>query len=212
MRIFADRKIRQMEIKNIIFDFGDVLLDWNPRYLYEKHFEDKNEMNYFLENICNHDWNREQDRGRSFAEAVQILQKQFQEYHEQIAMYDDCWSTMLKSDIPETIKILNELSKTHKIFGLTNWSAEKIKIAYERFDFFKHFAGIVVSGEEKLVKPDHKIYEVLLQRFNIKAIESLFIDDNLANVEAARELGIHAVQFLDPQLLREELKRFNILP
>lgn len=201
-----------MEIKNIIFDFGDVLLDWNPRYLYEKHFEDKNEMEYFLENICNHDWNREQDRGRSFADAVQILQEQFPQYHEQIALYNEGWNTMLHSDIPGTVEILNQLSKTYKIYGLTNWSAEKIKHAYERFDFFKHFTGIVVSGEEKLVKPDHKIYELLTQRFNIKAAESLFIDDNLANVEAARELGIHAIQFSDPQSLREELKYFSVLP
>ncbi|WP_219222742.1 HAD family hydrolase [Pedobacter antarcticus] len=200
-----------MEIKNIIFDFGDVLLDWNPRYLYEKHFEDKNEMNYFLENICNHDWNREQDRGRPFAEAVQILQRQFPEYQEKIAMYDDCWATMLRSDIPETVEILNSVSKTHNIFGLTNWSAEKIKVAYERFDFLKQFDGIVVSGEEKLVKPDHRIYYLLLQRFGIKAQESLFIDDNPANVKAAQELGIYAIQFTTPQSLKEELKSFNIL-
>ncbi|WP_316742103.1 HAD family phosphatase [Pedobacter antarcticus] len=200
-----------MEIKNIIFDFGDVLLDWNPRYLYEKHFEDKNEMNYFLENICNHDWNREQDRGRPFAEAVQILQRQFPEYQEKIAMYDDCWATMLRSDIPETVEILNSVSKTHNIFGLTNWSAEKIKVAYERFDFLKQFDGIVVSGEEKLVKPDHRIYYILLQRFGIKAQESLFIDDNPANVKAAQELGIYAIQFTTPQSLKEELKSFNIL-
>lgn len=200
-----------MEIKNIIFDVGDVLLDWNPRYLYEKHFEDKNEMNYFLENICNHDWNREQDRGRPFAEAVQILQRQFPEYQEKIAMYDDCWATMLRSDIPETVEILNSVSKTHNIFGLTNWSAEKIKVAYERFDFLKQFDGIVVSGEEKLVKPDHRIYYLLLQRFGIKAQESLFIDDNPANVKAAQELGIYAIQFTNPQSLKEELKSFNIL-
>lgn len=200
-----------MEIKNIIFDFGDVLLDWNPRYLYEQHFEDKSEMDYFLNHICNHDWNREQDRGRTFAEAVQILQKQYPEYHKQIALFDDCWDTMLKSDIPGTVEILDQVSKTHHVFGLTNWSAEKIKIAYKRYDFLNQFDGIIVSGEEKLVKPDHRIYELLLQRFGIKAEESLFIDDNIANVEAARELGIHAIQFLDPQLLREELKRFNIL-
>lgn len=199
-----------MKIKNIIFDLGDVLLDWNPKYLYEKHFEDESEMNYFLTNICSHDWNREQDRGRSFAEAVQTLQQQFPAYHEQIAMYDDCWDTMLRSDIPGTVEILGQLSKTYNIFGLTNWSAEKIKVAYERFDFFKQFHGIIVSGEEKLIKPDHRIYELLLDRFGIKAEESLFIDDNPANVEAAREIDIRAIQFLDPKSLKEMLKGFGI--
>jgi 2-haloacid dehalogenase len=201
-----------MEIKNIIFDFGDVLLDWNPRYLYEQHFTDKCEMNYFLKNICNDDWNREQDRGRSFAEAVQILQEEFPEYREQIAMYNDCWDTMLRSDIPGTVEILSQISKTHKVFGLTNWSAEKIKVAYERYGFFKQFDGIIVSGEEKLIKPDPRIYELLLQRFGIKAEESLFIDDNPVNVEAAKKVGIYAIQFMDSHSLKEVLKSFNILP
>lgn len=201
-----------MEIKNIIFDFGDVLLDWNPKYLYEKHFTDQNEMDYFLENICNQDWNREQDRGRPFAEAVQMLQEQYPAYTEQIAMYDHLWNSMLKSDIPETVEILNQLHKTYPVYGLTNWSAEKIKFAYERFSFFEQFKGIVVSGEEKLIKPDHRIYELLLKRFGIKAGESLFIDDNLANVTAARKLGFHAIQFLDPPSLSMMLKSLTILP
>lgn len=199
-----------MEIKNIIFDFGGVLVDWNPRYLYKQHFEDENEMDFFLKNICTNDWNLEQDRGRPFAEAVQTLQEQFPEYHKQIGLFDENWGTMIRSDIPGTVEILNQLSKTHKIYGLTNWSAEKINIAYERFDFFSKFDGIVVSGEEKMIKPDHRIYELLLQRFGIKAEESLFIDDNPDNVEAARAVGIHAVQFVDPQSLKEALSAFNI--
>lgn len=200
-----------MEIKNIIFDFGGVLVDWNPRYLYENHFEDKAEMDLFLKNICNDDWNIEQDRGRSFAEAVQTLQRQFPEYHEQIAMYDDRWETMIKSEIPGTVEILRQLRKSHKLFGLTNWSAEKINIAYERFDFFSEFDGIVVSGEEKMIKPDHRIYELLLERFAIKAGESLFIDDNPVNIQAAGEVGIHTILFVDPPSLRTALQKFNIL-
>lgn len=199
-----------MEIKNIIFDFGDVLLDWNPKYLYEQHFADKGEMDYFLENVCNHDWNREQDRGRPFAEAVKILQEQFPAYAEQIALYDECWGTMLRAEIPGTVEILRELSKTHRIFGLTNWSAEKIKFAYDQYDFFKYFEGIIVSGEEKLIKPDPKIYELLLERFGIKAEDALFIDDNPANVAAAKALGIHALHFVDAPSLKEALKRYEV--
>lgn len=200
-----------MEIKNIIFDFGDVLLDWNPKYLYEQHFADKSEMDYFLENVCNHDWNREQDRGRPFAEAVKILQEQFPAYAEQIALYDNCWDTMLRAEIPGTVEILRELSKTHRIFGLTNWSAEKIKIAYDQYDFSKYFEGIVVSGEEKLIKPDPKIYELLLERFGIKAEDSLFIDDNPANIAAAKALGIHAIHFVNAPSLKEALKDHHVM-
>lgn len=200
-----------MKIKNIIFDFGDVLLDWNPKYLYESHFEDKNEMDFFLKEICNHDWNREQDRGRPFAEAVQMLQKKFPAYHKQIAMYDNNWDTMLKSDIPGTVEILHQVSKTYNIYGLTNWSAEKIKVAYNRFSFFDQFDGIIVSGEEKLIKPDPGIYELLLKRFDIKAEESLFIDDNTANIEAAKAMGFHTIWFVDAQSLSKELKELNII-
>ncbi len=200
-----------MKIKNIIFDFGDVLLRWNPRYLYEQHFKNPDELDYFLNNICNDDWNREQDRGRPFAEAVQMLQQQYPAYHDQIALFDLNWNTMLQSDIPGTVEILKQVSKNHKIFGLTNWSAEKIKVAYARFDFFKRFDGIIVSGEEKLIKPDHRIYELLLQRFKINAEESLFIDDNPANVQAAREMGIHAIQFFDPPALKKALKYYDII-
>ncbi|ALL07557.1 HAD family hydrolase [Pedobacter sp. PACM 27299] len=200
-----------MEIKNIIFDFGEVLLDWNPKYLYEQHFADQSEMNYFLENVCNHDWNREQDRGRPFAEAVKVLQEQFPAYAEKIALYDECWGTMLRAEIPGTVEILRALSKTHRIFGLTNWSAEKINIAYDNYEFFKYFEGIIVSGEEKLIKPDQEIYKLLLGRFGIKAEESLFIDDNPANVAAAKELGIHAIHFVSAPALKEELKHYHVM-
>jgi len=194
-----------MAIKNIVFDFGGVLVDWNPRHLYKNHFQDANEMEYFLQNICTEEWNIEQDRGRSLAEATRELQKKFPEHSDSIALFYGQWEVMLKGEIMETVALLHRLKKKYRLFGLTNWSAETIDIAYRRFSFFKEFDGIVVSGREKLIKPDKRIFELLLDRYSIKAVESIFIDDNLNNVKAAQELGFFAIHFLDAAQLEVEL-------
>ena len=198
-----------MKIRNIIFDFGGVLLDWNPRYLYRTFFWDEKEMEHFLANVYTEDWNAEQDRGRPFSEGIKLLQFQNPEYREAIQLFIDQWETMLKSDMADSVQLLRELKEGYGIFGLTNWSAETIQIAYRRFDFFKLFDGIVVSGEEKLIKPDKRIYQVLLDRYNLKAEESVFIDDNSANIKAAQELGFNAILFDNIVNTREQLS--NIL-
>lgn len=196
-----------MAIKNIVFDFGGVLVDWNPRHLYKNHFQDTETMEYFLKNICTEEWNIEQDRGRSLSEATAELQKKFPEHSESIALFYGEWETMLKDEIPGTVALLHKLKQKYRLFGLTNWSAETIDIAYRRFSFFKEFEGIVVSGTEKLIKPDKRIYQLLLDRYSIKAEESLFIDDNSNNVNAARELGFEAIHFQNPEQLETALAK-----
>jgi 2-haloacid dehalogenase len=200
-----------MNIKNIIFDFGGVLIDWNPRYLYKDHFATEAEMEVFLENICTDAWNIEQDRGRPLAEATKLLQGKHPEFRDLIALFYGEWETMMKSDIPGTVKILHEVRPKYKLYGLTNWSAETIDFAYNRFDFFEQFDGIVVSGVEKLIKPDYTFFYILLNRHDIKADESVFIDDNAANIKAAKELGFLTVHFKNPEQLREELIRVEVL-
>lgn len=197
-------------VKNIVFDFGGVLLDWNPRYLYREYFNDDSRMEYFLGNICTLDWNAEQDRGRPFEEGVALLQEEFPQWSEAIALYHTGWERMLKSDIPAGVELLKELKASgYGIYGLTNWSAETIGFAFGRYDFFSLFDGIVVSGEEKLIKPDERIYKVLLERYGLEAGECVFLDDNAANVEAARSVGMKAVRFDDILRVREEL--FSLL-
>ncbi|MGQ1943719.1 HAD family hydrolase [Ornithobacterium rhinotracheale] len=200
-----------MNIDTIIFDFGGVLVDWNPRYVFKKYFDNEEEMEWFLANICTNEWNMEQDRGRSFAEATKILQNQFPEHSEMIAKFYGEWEDMLKSDIPGTVEILKELHQKYPLYGLTNWSAESIDIAYNRYDFFSLFKGIVVSGEEKLIKPEPEIYQVLLNRYNLIPEKCLFIDDNLDNVKAAQAQGINAIQFTTPEKLRKDLEDLNLL-
>lgn len=194
-------------IKNIIFDFGGVLLDWNPRYLYKSYFNNDEEMEHFLANICNGEWNIKQDAGRPFAEAVKELQAKFPEYAEAIQMYDDDWEKMLKCELPESIDLLKELkSMGYGIYGLTNWSAEKIGYAFANYSFFSLFDGIVVSGVEKVVKPDRRIYEILLERYSLKPGECVFIDDNQDNVDIAKVLGINAVRFDNIGNVKEHLE------
>jgi 2-haloacid dehalogenase len=200
-----------MQIENIIFDFGGVLVDWNPRYLYRNYFESENEMEHFLRSVCTEEWNLEQDRGRSLAEGTRLLQQKFPNFHSMIQLFYDEWEKMLPGNIPETVSLLYKLKTRYNIYGLTNWSAETIPIAYGRFPFFREFNGIVVSGEEKMVKPDSRIFHLLLNRYNLKAANSVFIDDNLKNVKAAEEIGMIAIHYQNSSQLESELISFNVL-
>ena len=194
-----------MDFKNIVFDFGGVLVDSNPRYLFKDYFKDKNEMEYFLKNICSPEWNLEQDQGRSLSEGTLILQNKFPEFHSLIQLFYDKYERMLKSDIPETVSLLNRLKAKYKIYGLTNWSTETFKIAYEKFPFFKEFDGIVVSGQEKILKPDKRIYYRLLDRYNLKIENTIYIDDNSDNIRTAEEIGMVSILYENARKLENEL-------
>jgi 2-haloacid dehalogenase len=200
-----------MQIQNIIFDFGGVLVDWNPRYLFKNHFNNESEMEWFLENICTDEWNLQQDKGRSLAEATALLQAQFPEFHAKIQLFYGEWETMLKGDIPGSVALLHRLKEKYKMYGLTNWSDETIDIAYRRFSFFDQFDGIVVSGQEKMIKPDKQIYNLLLDRYGLHAGNTVFIDDNKKNIKAAEEIGLHAIHFENPEQLELSLLALNLL-
>jgi 2-haloacid dehalogenase len=200
-------------IKTIIFDLGGVLIDWNPEYVYLDVFDgDREKMQWFLDNICTHDWNENQDAGYPLAKATEERVALFPEHEELIRMFYDRWTDMLGEAIFDTVDILDKLvsKKQHKIVALTNWSHETFPIAKERFDFLQWFEGIVVSGEEGTRKPFKEIYETTLDRFDSNAERTLFIDDNLRNIEAAKALGIHGIHFKSPRQLINELKEFNI--
>lgn len=200
-------------IKNIIFDLGGVLIDWNPDYMYKKLILDDIERKYFLENICTLEWNEEQDGGRSIAEANQILISEFPDKKELILAFYDRWEEMLTGPIQGTVDILKQLKekKNHRIFALTNWSAETFPRALELFEFLHWFDGRVVSGEEKTRKPFKEIYELTLSRFGLNRSETVFIDDNLRNIKAAETLGIDCIHFKTPELLLKSLQSSNIL-
>lgn len=199
-------------ITTIIFDLGGVLIDWNPEYLYKKIFKSEAEMKDFLENICTPDWNEEQDAGRTLQEATGSLIKQHPQHEENIRHYYGRWPEMLGGAIGGTVEIFRKLKESNKfkLYALTNWSAETFPIAVERFELLSWFDGIVVSGEEKLRKPFPEFYKVLLDRYNVKIEEALFIDDNLRNVAAAKQLGIDTIPFTNAEQLSQELAKRGI--
>lgn len=196
-------------IKNIVFDFGGVLLDWNPRHLYRDYFSDNDEMEHFLTNICTKEWNEEQDKGRPISEAVKILQAQYPKYHEALQLWADKWDVMIKGEIPGSVELLNDIkSRGFNMLGLTNWSAESIQMMYLKYEFFGQFDGIVVSGEEHVVKPNERIFQILLDRYSINADESIFIDDNSDNIKAAQQLGFKTILFSNSANAREQLSEY----
>ena len=201
------------EIKNVIFDLGGVLIDWNPEYVYLEIFNgDREKMKWFFDEICTMDWNENQDAGYPLEKATEERVKLFPEYEEWIRIYYGRWEEMLGNQIDGTVAILKQLidNPNYKVVALTNWSAETFPVALERFDFLHWFEGIVVSGTEKMRKPFNEIYELTLNRFNIEAAQSLFIDDNARNIEAAKKMGINTIRFNNPTQLKSELKSLNI--
>ena len=201
------------EIKNMIFDLGGVLIDWNPEYVYLDVFNgDREKMKWFFDEICTMDWNENQDAGYPLEKATEERVKLFPEYEEWIRIYYSRWEEMLGNQIDGTVAILKQLidNPNYKVVALTNWSAETFPVALERFDFLHWFEGIVVSGTEKMRKPFNEIYELTINRFNIEASQSLFIDDNARNIEAAKKMGINTIRFNNPTQLKSELKSLNI--
>ena len=202
------------DIKNIIFDLGGVLIDWNPDYVFLKVFkDDKIKLKEFYEKVCTFEWNENQDAGYPLDKATEDRIKIFPEYEDQIRMYYGKWEEMIGGEIKEVVTILKNLVKENnfRVLALTNWSAETFPIALKKFDFLHLFEGIVVSGTEKTRKPFSDIYEIILNRYNLIATESIFIDDNIRNIKAADKFGIKTIHFKDPLQLKTDLKISGIL-
>jgi 2-haloacid dehalogenase len=200
-------------INTIIFDLGAVLIDWHPFHLYKKIYKDEAEMKAFIDSVCTNAWNEEQDAGRTIEEGTNLLIEQFPEHEENIRAYYGRWVEMLAGPIQGTVDIFKQLKESgkYKIYALTNWSAETFPIAQEKFDFLNWFDGVVVSGTEKLRKPFPEFYQILLDRYDVKPEEAVFIDDNYRNVEAGRKLGIDSIHFITPEDLEIELKQRDVL-
>lgn len=196
----------------IVFDIGGVLIDWDPYRLYcDKLGLDRQVVHRFMEEVDFSGWNKEQDRGRPFAEATRYLSERFPEYRELIYAYDEHYPDSLGGSIQPVVDILRKLkSAGYSLYVLSNWSAEKFKLVRPQYPFFEWFDGIVISGEVGLVKPDQAIFEVLLEYTGHPAGDCLFIDDHFPNIEVARALGFQTIQFQSPQQLEAELSTRGI--
>lgn len=200
-------------IDTIIFDLGGVLIDWNPEYVYKKVFNgDQQKVDWFLNNICTSDWNIEQDAGRTLSKGTEILVNQFPEHEKLIRIFYDRWEEMIGGVIKETEDVLNNLKRQdkHKLYALTNWSHETFHIPFERYSFFKHFEGIVVSGDEMTRKPFPKIYKTLLDRYHLKPENCVFIDDNYDNILTAEKMGINGILYKSTEQLLNDLSRYGV--
>jgi len=197
----------------VVFVIGGVLVDWDPRHLYRKLFSgDERAMEHFLANVCTHEWNRCQDAGRSFAEGTRLLKLQHPDKAELIDAYGARFDEMMPGPIAGTVEILAELrERGTPLYALSNFSAETFPPAFERFDFLRWFRGMVISGEVGVIKPDPRIFQIMLARFAIDPHAAVYIDDVAANAEAARPFGTHGIHFTTPGALREELVRLALL-
>jgi len=202
-----------MNIQVVVFDIGGVLVDWNPRYLYRKILKNDSEtMEYFLTNICNFEWNDQQDAGRSFSEGVAILKNKYPEYGELIEAYDKRWEEMLGDVNWETVKILKQLKRNKMpLYALSNWSADKFPIAQRRFDFFHLFDDMMVSGFVSVKKPNLEIFRLFLDTYNFEANKTVFIDDQILNIEAAKKVGMNTIHFLNARQLGKSLHDLGVM-
>ena len=193
----------------VVFDLGGVLINWDPRNLYRKIFRgDENAMEAFLAEVCTVEWNERQDAGRTAAE---LLPRHVDKI-DLIEAFSQRFDEMITGPVAETVDILADLKRAGvPRYALTNWSAETFPPQRDRFPFLSWFDGIVVSGQEGVIKPEPRIFRILLERYRIAPEEAVFIDDNPGNAAAAASLGIHGIHFRSPALLRRELEALGFL-
>jgi len=200
-------------ITTVVFDLGGVLIDWDPRHLYRQLFSDPQEMEVFLRDVVSPDWNAQQDSGRTWAEATAELLAKHPDREEMIRVYSERWAEMLAGPIAGTVDVLREVRDLGmRVYALTNWSAETFPRARLMFPFLEWFEGIVVSGDERIKKPDPEIWHRLMARYAIDPTHAVYIDDMPHNAEVATELGFHAIRFESPERLRERLVELGVLP
>jgi len=199
-------------VDTVVFDLGNVLIAWDPRRLYRQLIDDEERMDWFLREVCNSAWNEQQDAGRSWSEATALLRGRYPEHADLIDAYHLRWEETLVGPIEGTVALLGELkARGVRLLALTNWSQETFPIARQRFPFLQWFEGIVVSGEERLIKPDPRIYQRLLERYAVDPARALYIDDSQRNVAAAEALGMRGWWFHEPDGLRARLHELNLL-
>lgn len=198
---------------SVIFDVGHVLYDWDPRFLYERLFDDEQALDAFLRDVATREWHFQHDAGRPFAETSAELIARHPDDAEMIALWGPRFSEQIPGPMPDMIAMVEELDAAGvPLFAITNFSGEFFAPFRQREALvFDRFRDIVVSGDEKLVKPDAAIFQLALKRFGLRPDEALFVDDNVANVAGAEAVGIRAHHFRDAATLRRELADTGLL-
>ena len=199
-------------INSVVFDFGNVLIDWNPAYLFLPYFNgDQEKCRFFTDHVCNREWFTRMDRGESMDKCVAELQIQYPEYADAVATFRDRWFDMCSGEIPGMLELIQDLkSKGVGVYGLTNWPAETFDEARRRFKTIASIDNIVVSSHVKLAKPEPAIYQLLLSKYNLNPQECVFIDDRKDNVNAAQALGMKGIQVADFSFCENNAKTIGL--
>ncbi|WP_417462558.1 HAD family hydrolase [Kordiimonas sp.] len=198
--------------KSVLFDIGNVFVEWDPRLLYSELIHDQAELERFLSEVVTLEWHTEHDRGRPFAEGVRILSAKFPEYEDLIQAFDERWNDTIGPVFTGTVDVLERLSEQGTpCFGLTNFSAEKWPLFCREYAFTDLFGGVVVSGAEGLVKPDPRIFQLAIDRFGLESEQTVYIDDRLENVQAAEHMGMIGHHFTDADKLAADLRAKGFL-
>jgi 2-haloacid dehalogenase len=196
----------------IVFDLGGVLIDWDPRHLYRQLFDDADEMERFLSEVTTADWNRGLDAGGSWSEAIGLLIREHPQQRAMIEAYRVRWPEMLAGPINGSVAVLADLRASGtRLYALSNWASETYPVTRDRFPFLDWFDDVVISGDVGVVKPDPRLFEHLIERDGVNPDEAIYIDDQPANVHAARSLGFTGIVFQDGATLRRELERLGAL-
>ena len=192
-----------------LFDLGGVFFDWDPNHFFINIFKDLEERQYFLNEICNDAWNIQQDAGRRIKDAELELIPKFPKYEKQIKMYYANHRSMIKGTFTKSIEILDYLKKNnYECYVLSNWSAETFIGMTQDYSFLKKFDGLLISGEDKLIKPNPAIYQLAIKRFDLDPEKTVFIDDKLENVETAKKLNFHTIHLTNPKTINAEIKKY----
>ena len=192
--------------KNIIFDFGNVLVQWHPELIYGQYFGDEAKAWWFLRHVADNNWRLRIDAGEDSDTCIRELKAQYPEYEEAIELYRSQWREMLTDEVPGMRDLLRQLSTAnYQLYGLTNWSMETFPQARMDFPILQMIDRYVVSGAEGFVKPDPRLFQILLDRYNLKAEECTFVDDNPDNVAAANRMGFLGIVFTGADNLRKQL-------
>jgi 2-haloacid dehalogenase len=205
-------------ISAVVFDIGNVLIEWNPRHLYRKIFVDRDGMpddaqvERFLSTICTQQWNEKQDAGRSLEAGTAELLARHPDHAAAIRAFYGRFQEMMPGEIPGSVGILKALkARRCPVFGLSNFTRETFAPTRARFSFLGLLGGIVVSGEEGVMKPAPEIYRILASRYDLQPGSTLFIDDTAANISAAESLGFHGHHFRDAAGLAARLSTLKLL-
>lgn len=200
-----------MPIESVVFDLGNVLVEWDRRFLFEKVIADPAALDHFLDEVLTLEVNAQLDLGRPLSEVTAALIAEHPRQQLWIEAFRDRWIETLGEIITGTVEIVEELAATDvTLLALSNWGRDTFALAEARLPFLTHFDGLVISGREGMVKPDPGIFELLCTRHGVSPATTVFIDDSPTNIETAQRLGFHTIQFRSPEQCRTSLVALGI--